>query len=286
MSKLYIKGCIPVPELDDSALDLIPGDEIWTLNNGITPLPGIIPLPRVANRHFSLHGLRYELKCHGREYLEWLSATKADVYLWEKQIALWDEVTTESGGLLPRPENLFAFPIAFLRSAHTYGLTWRTYYTGSFAYMLAYVLYLNNQRHLRFKEVHITGVAFSDSALWDSRKWSADWLEHIAKEAIKQRASNSAGVGDDSVDIGYAISAEVVDDLGRAVNNLRGIRAGDESWARECIVYWCGRLEQSGVEVITDESTQLFHNKWLKTHCEELDTDDCGLYGLCSCIGG
>lgn len=258
MSKLYIKGCIPAPELDDDAFTLLDGDEIWTLNNGILPTPG------QANRHFSLHGLRYELKCHGREYLEWLSGTTADVYLWEKQIALWNEVTTESGGLLPKPENLFAFPIDYLRTEHTYAVKWRKYYTGSFAYMLAYVLFLNIHGRSHFKEVHITGVAFSDAALWKSRLLAADWLQRYTDTST------------------HSLKTE------RVINDLRGIRSGDESWARECIVYWCGRLEQLGVEVITDESSQLFHNKWLNTHCEHLDDppSECGLYGLCECIGG
>ena len=274
MSKLYIKGCIPAPELDNAIIDLIDGDEIWTLNNGILP-----PSGRECNRHFSLHGLRYELKCHGRDYLEWLSLTKADVYLWEKQIALWDEVTTESGGLLRKPENLFAFPIDFLRTESQYGVKWRTYYTGSFAYMLAYVLHLNTLNQLRFKEVHITGVAFSDAALWKSRLQAAEWLD----EYVGTREMAYDGV---------AWTNDKEKSVLRVINDLRGIRAGDESWARECIVYWCGRLEQSGVEVITDESTQLFHNKWLKTHCVRDDKGSraedtvCGLYGLCECIGG
>jgi hypothetical protein len=265
MKTLYIKGCLPSPELADAVL--LEGDEVWTIN--VQPLP----LEKPITRHFSLHGLEHELESHGRKYLLWLSKSAAPVYLFRDQIPLWDGITYESGGLLPRPADVRAFPLASIEEAL---LTPRRYFTGSFAYLLAYALYCD------FDAVHIVGVAFSDSGLWDSRLQAAEWVEggYPLDYAGKKRSPRRSPEYEQKLET-YRKANHVIDDL-------RGMGTGDESWARECIMYWCGRLEQAGIRIAVGPTSQLFHNKWIKTHCKYPDDPkaECGLYGLCECIGG
>lgn len=254
MSTLYLKGCIPSPELADAVLS--PGDEVWTLN-----YQREFEKPPV--RHFSLHGLREELRCHGRKYLVWLSRFAPTLYMWEGQEDLWEEVVAECGDPLQRPAKIETFPLAEIEAALPAS---RRYFTGSFAYMLAFALFND------FDEVHIVGVEFWTSRLWQSRKAAAEVVDWT---------TTRPGETPDSERPDFSVSYRK-----RIVDDLRGQGAGDESWARECIMYWCGRLEQAGVRVVTYPASELFSNKWIKTHCKELGREECGLYGKCECIGG
>jgi hypothetical protein len=224
VKEVYIKGCMPAPELEDAS----PDAEIWGLNSQRKNPP-----PR-ATRWFQLHGLGHMRERHGEEYFRWLAGLKTPVYLFEEQIARWffDEN-------MPRDVNLISFPVEQTCRPEFGG----GYKTNTIDWLMALAMAEG------FERIHLVGLEYGTDSLWKSRRMAASLVESAVARDKKWQS--------ELLELPEFKNGQIEADLrGVCVGDV----AGDESWARCSIEYYIGLAQGRGIEVTWNEGSGLMVN--------------------------
>lgn len=220
MREVYIKGCDPAPELEHAS----PEAEIWGLNSQRKNPP-----PR-ATRWFQLHGLGHMLERHGPEYFEYLTTLNIPLYLFESQIARWDEFMRENN-INVRPMSRWVDIYTFPEERTCLPEFGGNYKTNTIDWLMALAMAWSYDR------IHLVGLDYSTEQLWKSRRKAADLIEGNPYPLHEEK--------------------QIIADL-RGV--CTGSIAGDESWARTSIEYYVGLAQGRGIEVTWNEGSGLFVN--------------------------
>jgi hypothetical protein len=182
---------------------------------------------------FQLHGLAHMVDAHGTDYLIWLSSLDCKLWMFQEQIARWEDYVNVSLGMdVPAPEYTQEFPVQ-----DAVNLAGRKYITNSFSYQMALSIMQGAT------DIHLTGINLGEDTaqLWSSRKQAADWLEKFCIFAPKAALSDL--------------------DCRRVIKDLRGEGIGEESWIIPNLEFWIGIARGRGINVTVDEG-HLFYDKW------------------------
>lgn len=186
---------------------------------------------RQSTQHFQLHGFKTMLEAHGKDYFKKLGRLTVPLVLFPLQAQTFSSFTLELYG--------YHIPSPLIRTfvvEEVIELGGRPYLDNSVDWMTAIAILEG------YKRIILTGVSFGESAteLWKVRERAADLIEFPPSEAA------------------WKHDKQLVDDL-------RGMHAGDESWAIPCISYWAGIAQGRGVEFIVEGKHHgLFYDRWSK----------------------
>lgn len=174
---IIIKGVIPDERIDNGRVGV--DHEVWMINCQDEP-------PK-WDRWFQLHGLKHILTKHGSNELLRLANLSLDrpVYLYPTQIERWDSFWEEElPGMTgrdygsPPKHNFKEFPIK--QMCGHWGIR---YFTGSFALLVAYALWL----HVNYPTIptSVDSIEFAGTNLWPDPKHPQYVDEHWAVPCIE-----------------------------------------------------------------------------------------------------
>lgn len=187
-----------------------------------------------------LHGFETMVEAHGESYLLMLSELECPLLLFPKQASSWNSYMRKRFGRKIRRPTILDYPVK-----EAIALTGRKYHDNSFAWLIDLAILW------RYDRIILAGVDYGGDVekLWKVRRRAANIIE--GKGKLRKRADRNL------------------------TNDLRGILAGDESWAIPCISYHMGIAQGRGIEtMVLGEKNGIFYDKWG------------GLYGIHPKVGG